>query len=277
MKLPGIPFSSHCSWHLDFNTTVKSFISFSFAVWAIPVVLLFSSLTFPSAAEAQDLPDGRLLVDRYVELIGGREVVLSRTFIRSTGSFEMPAMGITGELLTYQAPGKNAVTVDIPGLGQIRSGFDGEVGWSFDPIQGPRLMTGFELIQTKEEASLASSIRDVSLVSSAETHEQVTMNGQACWRVKLTWNSGRETFDYFSVDTGLMVGSMSNQDSPMGTIQVITLLDDYKVFGGIRTPTRMTQQMMGQEQVMVITHVEFPTYDESVFALPMEILGLLDR
>jgi hypothetical protein len=277
MKLPGLLYNGLSVWLKVFNYMKKSFTSFSFAVCAIQIVLLIGSLSIISAAEAQGLPDGRQLVDRYVELIGGREAALSRTFIRSTGSFQMPALGIAGELLAYQAQGKNAVTVDIPGLGQIRSGLDGEVGWSLDPIQGPRLMTGSELTQTREEASFASTIRDVSLVSSAETVEQTTMNDEDCWRVKLTWNSGRETFDYFSKETGLLVGTTSSQESPMGTIQVTILLDDYKVFDGFRIPTRMTQQMMGQEQVMVINHVEFPNYDESVFALPMEIRALLDR
>jgi hypothetical protein len=242
------------------------------------LLLLGAPLASSGVVEAQELPDGRALVDRYVELIGGREAALSRPFIRSTGSFQMPAMGITGELVAYQAqPGKNAVTVDIPGLGQIRSGFNGEVGWSLDPIQGPRLMTGAELAQTKEEASFASSIRDASLVSSAQTVEQAEMNGEACWRVKLSWHSGRETFDCYSVQSGLMVGSTSSQESPMGRIEVTTLLDEYREFGGFRMPTRMTQQMMGQEQVMVIENVEFPAPDDSVFALPPEIQALVGR
>lgn len=146
-----------------------------------------------------------------------------------------------------------------------------------DGIQGPRLMTGAELAQTREEASFASSIRDPSVVSSTETVEQTEMNGEACWRVKLTWNSGRESFDFYSVESGLLVGSTINQESPMGTIQVTTLLDEYREFGGFRMPTRMTQQMMGQEQVMVIENVEFPAPDESVFALPPEIQALVGR
>jgi hypothetical protein len=220
------------------------------------MLLVGAPLAAPSAASSQDLPDGRALIDRYVELIGGRDAVLSREFIRSTGQFQMPAMGVTGDLTAYQSQsGKNAVRVSIPGLGEIRSGFDGEVGWSLDPIQGPRVMDGEELEQTREEASFASSIRDESLVESVETLEQGEMNGEACWRVLVRWNSGRETTDCYSVESGLMVASVSSQESPMGTIQVTSLLSDYRELGGFLMPTRMTQQMMGQEQVMVFTDV----------------------
>jgi hypothetical protein len=237
--------------------------------------LLALALVPPGAARAQELPEAGTLVERYVELIGGREGILSRPFIRSTGQFQLPAMGVSGELEVYQGyPGRNAVRVSIPGLGEIRSGFDGAVGWSLDPMQGPRVMEGRELEQTREEASFASTLRDPSVVASMETVEQVEMNGESCWRVRLTWHSGRETFDCYSLESGLLIASTSTQESPMGSIQVTSLLNDYREFGGFRFPTRMTQQMMGQEQVLLITDVAFPPPDESVFALPPEIRAL---
>lgn len=237
--------------------------------------MLGAALALPMSGGAQELPEPGTLVDRYVELLGGREGILGRPFIRSTGQFQLPAMGVTGELEVYQGhPGRNAVRVSIPGLGEIRSGFDGSVGWSLDPLQGPRVMEGRELEQTREEASFASTLRDPSVVASMETIEQTEMNGESCWRVRLTWRSGRETFDCYSVESGLLVASTSTQESPMGSIQVTSLLNDYREFGGFRFPTRMTQQMMGQEQILVIHEVEFPPMDESVFDLPPEIRAL---
>lgn len=243
---------------------------------AVPTAVLVLAMAGPAAA--QDLPDARRLVDRYVELIGGRDAVLGRAFVRSTGTFQLPAMGISGELEIYQAqPGRNAVRVSIPGLGEIRSGFNGEVGWSLDPLQGPRVMQGRELEQTREEASFGSAIRDASLVESMETVERAEMNGEACWRVRLRWRSGRETFDCYSVESGLLVASTTTQESPMGSMQVTSLLGNYREFGGVRLPTRLRQQMMGQEQVLEIREVEFPPLDESVFELPPEIRALVGR
>ena len=74
-----------------------------------------------------------------------------------------------------------------------------------------------------------------------------------------------------------MVGFTSSKESPTGAIQVTTLLNDYREFGGFRIATRRTQQMMGQEQVMVIENVECPAPDESVFALPAEVQSLVGR
>ncbi len=244
-------------------------------IWRGAVGALVTMAVLAGAAEAQELPEAQDLVDRYVERIGGREGIMGRTFIRSTGRFELPAMGVSGELEVYQGqPGMNAVRVNLPGIGEVRSGFDGTVGWALDPLQGPRVMEGRELEQTREEASFVSTLRDPSLVTSMETVEQTEMNGEACWRVRLTWRSGRETFDCYGVESGLLVASTSTQESPMGSIQVTSLLSEYREFGGFSIPTRMTQQMMGQEQVLVIENVEFPPPDPSVFDLPPEIRAL---
>src|SRR3546814_385959 len=103
------------------------------------------------------------------------------------------------------------------------------------------------------------------------------MNGQECYKVRVVWKSGRESFDCYAVDNGLMVGMQLRSESPMGVIDVIVLLSDYEEFGAVRMPTRMTQQMMGQEQVMTISSVEFNTVDRGVFELPAEIRALVTK
>ncbi|MDQ3995697.1 MAG: hypothetical protein M3303_01625, partial [Gemmatimonadota bacterium] len=99
------------------------------------------------------LPTGRAIIDRYVEAIGGRDAVLRHQSIRSVGTFEMPAAGVKGDLTVVQmAPNKMAMTIDLPGVGQMVSGYDGTVGWSINPMQGPRVLEGKELVQLREDA-----------------------------------------------------------------------------------------------------------------------------
>ena len=69
---------------------------------------------------------------------------------------------------------------------------------------------------------------------------------------RMVWKSGRETFDCYSAASGLLVASIGKQESPMGTIEVTNLVSEYKDFGGQKIATRLTQQVMGQEQVLVI-------------------------
>lgn len=239
---------------------------------------LLTFVLLPAVAGAQELPPARQLVDRYIEQIGGREAILTRTSTHTKGTFAMPAMGLTGDLEVYSAdPGKQVTKVNISGLGEIRTGFDGEVAWSVNPMEGPRVMEGAELSQMRDEAAPESSLRDPTLVASLETVEKTNMNGQDCYKVKVVWKSGRESFDCYSVETGLIVAIQQQNVSPMGTIDVTVNLNDYKDFGGVKLPTRIVQQMMGAEQVMTITSVDFGNVDPSVFDLPAEIKALVNK
>lgn len=69
-----------------------------------------------------------------------------------------------------------------------------------------------------EGANLLGALRDASLFTVRETVERTELNGAACYKVRLVWNSGRETHDCYGVDTGLMVAQVASQESPMGAI-----------------------------------------------------------
>jgi hypothetical protein len=227
-------------------------------------------------AAAQTPPAPRELIDRHIEAMGGRDALLARTGARMTGRFEMPAAGLSGRLVLYtRAPNQQLLTIEIPGVGEIRNGFDGTVGWSVDPFSGPRVMEGEELERMKEEAQVTASLRDERHFRSMETVERAEFDGRACWKVRLVWQSGRETTDCYAVDTGLLLATVSEQVSPMGRIEVTTIVQEYGTFDGTRAPTRTVQRMLGQEQVLIVEHVEYVPVDAAVFELPAEIRALL--
>lgn len=230
-------------------------------------------------AQDQDLPPAGDLIDRYVEALGGREAVLAQPGSHATGTFSMPAAGLEAPLEVYSAsdPDRTITTVEIPGLGTVQEGFTGEYGWSVNPNLGPRVFEGEELAASRESASTMGQLRDASMFSERTTVEQTEMNGEACYRVKLVWNSGRETFDCYSVDTGLIVATEIVQPTPMGDIPVVSLIGGYESFGGVMTPTQVTQQMMGQEQSITIDSVEIVEVDPERFTPPASIQALIEQ
>ncbi|MGH7500263.1 MAG: hypothetical protein ACREL7_00760 [Longimicrobiales bacterium] len=226
-------------------------------------------------AGAQALPDARSIIDRYVEAIGG-DLLRSHTSMRTTGTFSLPGMGSTGQLEMAQArPNRMVMTVTLPGLGAIRSGFDGTVGWSVNPMEGPRLLSGKELEQQSDDAAFESALRDASLIESMETVELTEIEGTACHIVRITWKSGRETRDCYAVDSGLLIATMARSETVMGPVDATMLYGDYQDFGGIRMPSRTRQRVMSQEFVMTITAVEFGNVDDAAFKPPQEVLTLL--
>lgn len=233
----------------------------------------------PATLTAQDLPPAEELIDRYVEVIGGRDAVLGAVGSHSKGTFSMPMAGLeaTMEVYTATEPNRMLSVIEVPGMGTIQQGYTGEYGWSVDPNLGPRLLEGQELESMREGASNAASVRDPSLFRERTTVERTEMNGEACYKVRLVWQSGRETFDCYSVDSGLLVASQSNEETPMGTIPVVTLISDYEQFGDIRSPTRITQQMMGQEQIITMDWVEYGDIEDDRFTPPAVIQTLIEQ
>lgn len=243
-----------------------------------PAMLVFMLLPFgPVPASGQDVPTGREVVDRYVEAVGGEAAIREARSWKTTGGFAMPTAGLSGTLEAWQAPNRMFARIEVPGIGEMLRGYDGEVAWSLNALEGPRILEGKEAEQTMEEASPGAAWRDASVVRSLETVERATMNGEECWRVKVTWRSGRETFDCFSVESGLLVATTGKAETNMGAIDYTTTVHDYRQFGPLLMPTRVVQQLLGQEQVVTTESVEFGPVDPSRFELPPQIQALVGK
>ena len=83
------------------------------------------------------------------------------------------------------------------------------------------------------------------------------MGGVPCYQVKVVWKSGREATECYAVESGLLAGRQSRVETPQGAIDQTVLIGDYKDFGGLKSATRLRQQMLGQEQIMTLDKVEF--------------------
>lgn len=224
---------------------------------------------------AQSLPAADGIVRRYVEAMGGAELRDKQGMV-TEGTFSLPAMGTSGPMTVSQArPNQLVLRMTLPGIGEMRSGFDGTVGWSLNPLEGPRVLSGAELEQVRDDADFRATLRDASLIESMETVERKEVDGKACYRVRIVWTSGRETYDCYAVDSGLLLSTDLRTETVMGTVDATVLFSDYKEFDGIRLPTRTVQKVMGQEFVMTVNSVRFEKIDPAVFELPAEIKALV--
>lgn len=233
----------------------------------------------PGEARAQGaLPPAKELIAKAAAATNTAAVMAKHTSVRTKGRFEMPAQGVSGDLEIAQArPNRSMMRINLTGIGLIENGFDGTTAWQLNPLQGPRVLTGREFDAIREESAFGASSRQGPNVASAETVERAQMNGEPCYKVKVTWKSGRETLDCYSVASGFLVATISKQESPMGTMEVTNLVSDYKDFGGQKIATRLTQQAMGQEQVLVITTVDYDAAPDSTFVMPAAIKALVEK
>jgi hypothetical protein len=230
-----------------------------------------------TARQDQALPSGRALVDKFVNAVGGEAAYRAVNTMHATGTFEMPAQGVTGTIEVFSArPANVRLRADIEGVGRIERGYDGKVGWSVNPIEGPSLVTGRQLRELIDDALFDGPLHPTDKISELTTVGQTTFDGQPAYKVKVVFASGTEQFEYFAQDSGLLIGSEGPREMPGGGVAPrVNMFRDYRQFGGLKQPTRLVQHTLGIEQVVTIAAYEYDTVKASAFAPPPEVMALI--
>ena len=240
------------------------------------VATLVSAAAAP--AFAQQLPAASAVIDKYLVAVGGKEALTKISSIHQTATMDIPTMGLTASMEMYRAaPNMMLVKQIIPGVGEIVQGFDGTVGWSTNPLQGPRLLVGKELDQLKEQARfMENMLYSPSRYSVMETVGLVDFNGEKAYKLRLVSQPGGfETLEYFSVASGLQIGTETAQESEMGTVNIAITQGDYAEFGDVMLATKMSMKMGANQMVTKITDVKFNSVPPNVFELPAQVKALI--
>jgi len=221
-------------------------------------------------------PTAAELFRKHLDATGGEAAWSTKSAIRSKGAIEIPAAGLKGSMtLVAMEPDRMLVTMDLPGMGETRTGSDGTTGWSIDPMRGPALMDEKQLADIKRDANFR---RDLMLAKDAGNAEVIGLfefEGAPCWRVKVTGaGSAKETHHFYAKDSGLLSGMSMRMATPMGEIPAVIAVGDYKDFGDVKLPAKTVTKVMGQQQVMTTDAVEWGGVDEKAFELPAEIKAL---
>lgn len=225
----------------------------------------------------QELPDARSLIERHIEATGGRDAIMAQSEVVMTGEMAMPAVGISGSLMVAsRLPIEQVVLVELPGMGEMRTGVSPDLAWSVDPFMGPRLIEGEEFKSLLDNTLPGAVMRDPEYVKSATTVGMAEFAGRSCFRVKIEWHSGRESHDCYAEDSGLLIAMQSVETSPMGSIEMVSVMEEFREFDGVMIPTVMRQTIMGMEQIMTLTDIRFETPDPALFELPAPIQTLLE-
>jgi outer membrane lipoprotein-sorting protein len=219
----------------------------------VSLALLFAS----ALCAADDLPKGEAILDKYIEATGGKAAYAKLKSDIASGTMTFAAMGLTGKMVVYsQAPDKRTAEVTLEGIGKIVEGSNGEIAWSFNAMQGPRLKEGDEKAQTLAQAKYGADANWRDVYKSAETQGVETVDGKECYKVLLTPKTGKPQTRWYDKDTGLLVKMALTVESPMGAVTVETFPSDYRKEGEIMVPHKSVNKMASQEFSMTIDKVE---------------------
>lgn len=229
-------------------------------------VAAFAAAVFAAPAAAQPLPPAQQVLDRYAEAIGGREKALSFQSRRLV--YQVTSGGMQIEMEAIQRRPNLGVVVMRTGMGEIRSGYDGQTGWMITPM-GPQLMEGAQADEVRIRSAFDADVL-FNVFDTLETTERAEYAGKACWKVRMVTATGVEATRCFDVQTGLLVALETTQNG----MPVTAIHDEYREFDGLKYPSRFTSSAMGQEAVTTLVSVDHSDIPESEFALPEAVRGL---
>jgi hypothetical protein len=232
----------------------------------------------PPAHPAEALPKAETVLDRSVEVTGGKAAFEKIHSQIITGSFEMPAMGIKGTMtITKAEPDKSMAEIDIPGIGTVREGYDGKVAWEINPMQGARIKDGDELAGSKREAHFHSeNWRDE--FKKVETVGSESIDGKDCYKLVKTPSEGKPVTEYYDKKTGLLAKVTMTVSSPMGEMDATTVPSDYRKEGDLLVPHKILQSAGPQEFALTFDSYKFNVeIPKGKFDLPDEIKALVKK
>lgn len=237
---------------------------------AVAAVLMLTG--YATAQEKVFQPEAKAVLDRYIEVTGGREAYEKLTSRVLKLSLDVVGQGISGTVtMQAKAPNKLVVTQEVGGMGQSVRGFDGETAWEKSPMMGNRLIDGVELAQIKEQAFFNITLEPTRVFPQIKHGGEVMVDGKAAHRIELTNDTGT-TVQFFDKESGLLVRQESVVKSPMGDLPVSMTFADYKEVNGILFSHTMIQNVGPatiETKVVSLEHnVDLP---DTLFAVPPEL------
>jgi len=175
-------------------------------------------------------------------------------------------------------PDKYYYTVEIAAIGKMETGVNGAVAWENSAILGPRLKSGVERAEAIREGNMNATVNWRKLYPKVENAGIELIDGEECFKIIMTPDEGQPVIGYYQKKSGLQVKLSTVASTQMGDIPVEMIASDYKNFGGILEPAKVTQKAGPQEFTMTLDRVEVnPVIPPERFALPDEVRALVDK
>ena len=238
---------------------------------ALPALLLL----IPAALPAED-PKPEAILDKAIEATGGKAAYEKIKTEVLTGTLELSAMGLKGTITIYRAlPDKSYTLIDFSGMGKAEEGFNGEVAWALNGMEGARIKKGDERVAAIRNASLNADLHWQDYFQKVELAGSEDVAGKPCYKLTLTPKEGSPETRFYDKSSSLLVKTILPTSTADGPVTVEIALSDYRDEGGILMPHTITQKVPNTDIVIKIESVKRnEDIPASRFDLPDEIKAL---
>jgi hypothetical protein len=199
------------------------------------------------AAAAQTIDSVKVILDRYVDAVGGRQNV-ERVQTRVTTWNMWLARGINGKLETIQSlPEKVHERGTASGWGwhgTFEWGTDGRSGWIAGPEEPLRSMSDTFVRQRVVDNRLDRDAKLEELFPERSLRPDTLIGGRNQNVLLMTTEFGSQELWRFDAATGLLTQTEWFEDNggKDGRVKVVTTFEDYRSVDGLRLPFKKTVQ-----------------------------------
>jgi hypothetical protein len=209
-----------------------------------------------AAKPAGSTPSVDQIIDKYVQALGGKAAMEKINSRQTKGTLDI-SIGASGTAEIYEkAPNKSLALIDIAGFGMVREGFNGTVAWSDNPQSGMREKSGVELADTKLDAEFHKPLKIKALYPKLEMQAAQKVGEREAYVIMATPAAGSPEKWYFDTQTGLLIRTDTERESPEGKVPVEAYLEDYKEIDGVKLPFTLRQVLPAYSITIKVSEVK---------------------
>lgn len=242
-------------------------------------VVLLSALWLPLRASGGDeLPSAESILDRYVNVTGGKAAYEKRKNMMSSAVLAFgPDMKAT-LVGYYEAPDRLYQRTELPSMGVTEQCANGDLVWEKSAMMGASVKQGPEKALLKRMALFNPEINWKKIYTGAKTVGVEDVDGKSAYKVEFTLAEGKPDHNYYSKESGFLVKQVTSFPGPMGELPIEIVPSEFREVAGVRVPFKLTQKVGPQQLVItyekIESNVEIPA---DRFDPPAEIKALLDK
>ena len=222
-------------------------------------------------------PGAESVLDRYIEVTGGKAAYSALHNILSIGTFYVAGTSMRGTFKAYEAePNKSLSIIEVEGGPRIEEGTLGDVAWDRSSSEGAHLKDGEDRSVSLREATFNSKLKWRLLYKKVESGGSEIIGEKKCYKVVLTPNVGKPVEQYYDAESGLLIRSVIMVNSPSGPVRSENLYSDYREAGGVLVPFKLAHRVGPEETVVTLDSVRCNVdIAWTRFDLPPEVKALL--
>lgn len=234
------------------------------------IISLFVLSVF--AGDSLYAQDADYIIARHVEAIGGTETWHKKNDMTMEMTLTMPGVSLSTTLKSMR-PNLNYSKAYIAAMAiDIIEGYDGEVAWQINPMQGGKMKKSPEQTEQISQKTFGSIFIDFKKKGhTVEYLETVSTDGKACYKLLVTKTDGRRLTYFIDTETYYLIREETampvTPENKAG--KAILVYSDYRKVDGVTMAFNIRADYGQVKQDAEVSSIVFNTgLKKSDFSMP---------